>query len=210
MNVFITGSNGVIGKSIKSTLESEGVNVISYSSKEMDLSSYFNVSNIPVLDGFIHAAGINLLNPHDSLNDSDLLKIFNVNVFSFVNLCSRLEFNSGANIIAIGSFYSESVKENRIQYSMSKHALLAAVKTIALEKAKNLIKVNLVSPGFVDTALTRKNNSESRIKDLQSNIPLGLTEPIHIANMCSYLINKNHGITGQNMLIDSGYSLKHL
>jgi NAD(P)-dependent dehydrogenase (short-subunit alcohol dehydrogenase family) len=210
MNVFITGSNGAIGKSIKSTLESEGVNVISYSSKEMDLSSYFNVSNIPVLDGFIHAAGINLLSPHDSLNDSDLLKIFNVNVFSFVNLCSRLEFNSGANIIAIGSFYSESVKENRIQYSMSKHALLAAVKTIALEKAKNLIKVNLVSPGFVDTALTRKNNSESRIKDLQSNIPLGLTEPIHIANMCSYLINKNHGITGQNMLIDSGYSLKHL
>jgi hypothetical protein len=44
----------------------------------MDLSSDFDVSNIPVLDGFIHAAGINLLSPHDSLNDSDLLKIFNV------------------------------------------------------------------------------------------------------------------------------------
>lgn len=210
MNVFLTGSNGAIGKVIKSTLESEGINVISYSSQEMDLSSDFDVSDIPVLHGFIHAAGINLLSPHDSLNDYDLLKVFNVNVFSFVNLCSRLEFNNGANIVAIGSFYAENTKENRIQYSMSKHALFAAVKTIALEKARDLIKVNLVSPGFVDTALTRRNNSESRIKDLQSNIPLGLTEPTHIANMCSYLINKNHGITGQNMLIDCGYSLKHL
>ena len=210
MNVFITGANGGIGKEIKSLLIKEGVNVISYSSSEMDLSKAFDVSNVPVLDGFIHAAGINSLCYHADLNEEELFKILNVNVFSFVSLCGKLKFNDKANIIAIGSFYSENTKENRIQYSMSKHALFAAVKTIALEKSKNLIKANMVSPGFVDTELTRKNNSKERIENLQSNIPLGLSEPIHIANMCSYLINKNHGITGQNMLIDCGYSLKHL
>jgi len=210
MNVFLTGASGGIGQEIKSVLAGDGVNVISYSSKEMDLSGDYDVSNIPTLDGFIHAAGINSLAFHNRLNQNELLKLFNINVFSFVNLCSKLKFNDCANIIAIGSFYAENTKESRIQYSMSKHALFAAVKTIALEKSQNLIKVNMVSPGFVDTALTRKNNSSERIKDLQSNIPLGLAEPIHIANMCSYLINKNHGITGQNMLIDCGYSLKHL
>lgn len=210
MNVFITGANGGIGNSIKSLLISEGINVISYSSNEMDLSKEIDTSNIPILDGFIHSAGINPLSPHDKIKEEELLNMFNINVFSFIKLCGNLRFNNHSNIIAIGSFYSENSKESRIQYSMSKHALLAAVKTIALEKSKEFIKVNMVSPGFVDTPLTKKNNSTERIEYLKSSIPLGFTEPIQIANMCLYLINKNHGITGQNLIVDGGYGLKHL
>ena len=91
---------------------------------------------------------------------------------------------------------------------MSKHALLGAVKTLALELSSAHIKVNMVSPGFVDTEMTRKNNSKERIAELNSFIPLGLTQPEEIANMCLYLITKNHSITGQNIVIDGGYSCK--
>ena len=99
-------------------------------------------------------------------------------------------------------------KENRLQYTMSKHALLGAVKTIALEKAASNIKVNMISPGFVQTPLTIKNNTQERIDYLNEVIPLGLTDPCEIANLCVYFIKQNNAITGQNIQVDGGYSLK--
>ena len=66
----------------------------------------------------------------------------------------------------------------------------------------------MISPGFIDTELTRKNNSPERINILQENIPLGLTDPWEVGKMCVYLIKHNNAITGQNLIIDGGYSLK--
>jgi 3-oxoacyl-[acyl-carrier protein] reductase len=93
---------------------------------------------------------------------------------------------------------------------MSKHAMYGAVKTLALEMAENNIKVNLISPGFVDTNLTRKNNTKERIDFLQNNIPLGLTTPEEIAKICLYFVRGNKFITGQNIIVDGGYSLRNL
>ena len=86
--------------------------------------------------------------------------------------------------------------------------MYGAVKTLALEKSSEGIKVNMVSPGFVDTEMTRKNNSSDRLNYLEKNIPLGLTDAWEIANLCVYLIKNNRAITGQNILVDSGASLK--
>lgn len=208
MVVFITGGNGGIGRVICDVLRNSGIKVIFPTSKELDLNNNLDVSHVPTLDGFIHCAGINDLAHHSAVSINKANDIMKVNTFSFVELCSNLKFSTGANIISIGSLYATSTKENRIQYSMSKHALLAAVKTIALEKANNSIKVNMVSPGFVDTPLTRKNNSQERINSLNENIPLGLTDPLEIANFCLYLLMHNKSITGQNVQIDGGYSLK--
>ena len=149
-----------------------------------------------------------MISSNNLVSNNKLQEIFNINTFSFIKLCSQLTFTPGSNIIAIGSLYSTSTKENRIQYTMSKHALYGAVKTIALEKSKDNIKVNMVSPGFVDTKLTRKNNSIERIEQLNSIIPLGLITSWEIANFCLYLIKNNNFITGQNIKIDGGYSLK--
>jgi NAD(P)-dependent dehydrogenase (short-subunit alcohol dehydrogenase family) len=91
-------------------------------------------------------------------------------------------------------------------YSFSKHGLFSMVKTLALEMAYNKIKVNMISPGFIDTALTRKNNTQERIQQLNNLIPLGLTSPEEIAKMCKYLIVENQAITGQNIIIDGGYN----
>ena len=209
MRIFLTGGSSGIGLTIKNTLEQAGIKVISPTSKELDLSTDFIIDPITV-DGFIHCAGINLIADHKSINQADLLKLFQINTFSFVNLCSNLNLTQGSNIVAIGSLYSTQTKESRIQYTMSKHALYGAVKTLALEKASDKIKVNMISPGFVDTVLTRKNNSKERIDFLNENIPLGLTDSCEIANLCLYLIKQNKAITGQNIIIDGGYSLKSI
>ena len=87
------------------------------------------------------------------------------------------------------------------------HAMFGAVKTLALEMAFNKVKVNMISPGFIDTELTRKNNTVERIEQLNNNIPLGLTSPSEIAKICVYLMKQNNAITGQNIIVDGGYSL---
>jgi NAD(P)-dependent dehydrogenase (short-subunit alcohol dehydrogenase family) len=209
MTIFLTGGTGGIGSVIKTTLRNAGVDVIAPNSSELNLGTEFDVSTTEV-DGFIHCAGINTLAKHDKLRAGDLLHLFAINTFSFVELCGQLKFRNNANIIAIGSLYATGTREERIQYTMSKHALLGAVKTLALEKASDRVKVNMVSPGFVDTPLTRKNNSEERIQQLNENIPLGLVDPCEIANLCLYLIKQNNSITGHNFVVDGGYSIKGL
>ena len=210
MVVFLTGGNGGIGSIIHTSLVDAGVDVIAPSSSELNLSGEFDVSQYPEVDGFIHCAGINNIAAYDKIEVSKLYELLGVNTVSFVELCSKLKIKSNSNVIAIGSLYATSTKEGRIQYAMSKHALYGAVKTLALELAHNKVKVNMISPGFVDTPLTRKNNTQERIDYLNKNIPLGMTNPLEIANLCVYFIKHNQAITGQNILVDGGYSLKGL
>lgn len=208
MRVFLTGGGGGIGSVIAKGLTEAGIEVIAPSSLELNLSGEFDATNYPPIDGFIHCAGVNNLAPHDKVKVGELYQLLGINTVSFVELCSQLKIKDGANIIAIGSLYATMTKQNRLQYTMSKHALLGAVKTIALEKASSNIKVNMISPGFVDTALTVKNNTQERIDYLNNTIPLGLTNPCEIANLCVYFIKHNNAITGQNIKVDGGYSLK--
>ena len=206
MIIFLTGGRGGIGSTISKALKQAGINVIEPTSKELDLSSNFKVDY--KVEGFIHCAGVNNIKRHSDVTSEEFTNLFNTNTFSFVKLCGQLKFTPGSNVIAIGSLYATNTKENRIQYAMSKHAMYGAVKTLALEKSSEGIKVNMVSPGFVDTEMTRKNNSSDRLNYLEKNIPLGLTDAWEIANLCVYLIKNNRAITGQNILVDGGASLK--
>lgn len=174
MKIFLTGANGGIGQAIKTRLEENDIEVISPSSKQLDLSKDFDFTGLEV-DGFIHCAGVNFPKPYSDITQEGFYKLFEINTFSFIKLTQQLKFSKGSNIIAIGSLYATQTKEYRAEYTMSKHALYGAIKTLAIEKSKDKIPVNLVSPGFVDTALTRKNLDRSRIELLNTSIPLGLT-----------------------------------
>jgi NAD(P)-dependent dehydrogenase (short-subunit alcohol dehydrogenase family) len=207
MKIFLTGARGDIGKAIKKELESNSIEVICPNSDELDLSLPININSIEV-DGLIHCAGINFPKPYNKIKDDELKKLFNINTFSFLELIKQLRFKNGSNIIAIGSIYSTGTNDERCEYVMSKHALYGAVKTLALELSKRKIKVNLVSPGFVETKLTMQNNIKERIYYLKNTIPLGMTKATSIAKFCKFLVNENVDITGQNIIIDGGYSLR--
>lgn len=207
MKIFLTGGRGGIGKAIKNELESNSIEVIAPTSDELNLSSPIDIDSIEV-DGVIHCAGVNFPKPFNKIKNEDIKKLFDINTFSFLELVKRLKIKNGGNIIAIGSIYSTDTNNGRCEYAMSKHALYGAVKTLALELSNKNIKVNLVSPGFVETKLTLKNNSKERIDYLKDNIPLGMTKASSIAKFCKFLINDNVDITGQNIIIDGGYTLK--
>jgi 3-oxoacyl-[acyl-carrier protein] reductase len=109
-------------------------------------------------------------------------------------------------ILAISSIYGVVSRKGRSAYSMSKHALTGLVQTMALEFALYNVKVNALAPGFVETEMTKKNNTKEIIDGFIEKIPLGkLSLPEDIANAAYYLCSpQNTYITGQNIIADGG------
>ena len=81
MRVFITGGNGGIGRDLVEFFDGAGVEVISPTSGELDLSSSFDLKKYGEFDGFIHCAGVNLVRDYGEVQDEELEKVFRINTF---------------------------------------------------------------------------------------------------------------------------------
>ena len=79
--------------------------------------------------------------------------------------------NKYGRILNIASVFSVVSKQKRSSYSSSKWGLVGLTKASSLDLAKHNILVNALSPGFIDTELTRKILNKSEIENLKSMIP---------------------------------------
>ena len=88
---------------------------------------------------------------------------------------------------------------------MSKHAMYGAVKTLALEKSLEGIKVNMVSPGFVDTEMTA-SLGEDNLDRIKRRSALGrFPSSDEVAAGIEYLLSPSAaGVTGTTLTIDAG------
>lgn len=215
--LFITGGHGGIGSAICERFSSSGAAVEAPSSKDLNLTDesaideYFRLTRFKP-DIVIHSAAVNDLAGIEELDSDSLQKIFAVNLFSFMrilkNVIPDMRANNYGRIIAISSIYGLVSRERRIPYSSTKFALTGFIKSLALETAKNNILVNGVAPGWVLTAMTRKNLSGSEIAELSKNvIPTGrMQEASEIADLCCFLCSSlNQSITGQIIPVDGGF-----
>ncbi len=86
-NILITGASKGIGKAIKMTLEEKGFNCIVPERSELDISNlasieaYFLSLEVEI-DGLVNNAGINVIGDIDSIKDSDVEKMINVNLIA--------------------------------------------------------------------------------------------------------------------------------
>jgi len=212
--LFITGGNGQIGKSIISQFQD--YIVYAPTSKEMDCSDVKSIRNyilnigIQNIDIFIHCAGINNPKPYIDSTEDSILNTMKINSFSFLYITQELSkyfINNSSKILAISSIYGSISRVGRLEYNASKSALNGMIKSLALELAPKGIVVNSISPGFIETSLTFKNNSLQTVEEIRSNIPLGrLGQPAEIAWYVKMLCSsQNTYLTGQNIIIDGGY-----
>ena len=174
------------------------------------------VSKLGPLNGFIHSAGIEKTLPVKSLKPSDYEEIFKVNALSAFEivryLSSSKHFNQGGSIVLISSITSVIGRVGVSAYAASKGAIVSAVKTMALELAKRNVRINSVSPGTVLTPLMQSYLSQISEEERQKRVegfPLGLGEPADVANACIYLLSEaSRWVTGQNIVIDGGYTIQ--
>lgn len=220
MNVLITGGSKGIGKAIKDYFTEKGHNVLSPTRSELDLSDHQSVIwylqeseiNCTYIDIIINCAGINKLNKFEDIGIDSLNEVMFVNFNSyfrinrhFIPLMKQLEYGR---ILNIGSIWLDLAKISRGAYSVSKAALHAMTKQIAIEYGQYNILCNTLSPGFVETEMTYKNNSNEDIALIQKEIPQQrLAKPEEIAKLAYFLTVENSYINGQNIIIDGGYSI---
>ena len=170
------------------------------------------------IDGFIHSAGYQITLPISAMNYQMYLDIFSVNTisaFEFIRLLSKKNYGnlSCMSIVLIASVMSIIANPALTAYCASKAALVGGAKALALELANNKIKVNCVSPGYLeDTKMMTELDeilSNQELDNLKKGYPLGLGSTNDITALCLFLLSdESKWITGQNIIIDGGYSIK--
>lgn len=212
---IIFGSSSDIGKKIKQVLNKD--NIIEFNSKDLDLSNLekaknFKINIIPNNIIFVSAKN----EPKDflELNDNEIEEAFNINFLSFLILLKKLlkkviKAKQKCKIILITSLYSRYGRSKRLLYSISKHALLGLTRNIAVELGPKGIIINAISPGYVDTKMTRRNLNSKQISFLKSKTPLKkIIKPLDIALVVKALLNDEiASITGQEIIVDGGISV---
>lgn len=174
------------------------------------------VSSNGKINGLIHAAGIEITKPIKLLEPCDFEMIYKTNNLSGFELMRQLSsiknMNKGGSIIFISSITAIIGRSGVAAYAASKGAMISATKSFALELAKRQIRVNCISPGTILTPMMQNYLNDldeiSRQKRVDG-FPLGLGETTDISNACIYLLSDaSRWITGQNIIIDGGYTIK--
>lgn len=176
------------------------------------------VAKVGKINGVVNCAGMSSVTPLKLVTDELLDQFFRTNVYSAINLSkevtriSNYDKEHGCSIIFFASIMGLCGEKCKTMYSATKGALIAAARSMACELAKNKVRVNVVSPGAIETPINAKlphmADPELR-KELEDKHLLGLGECSDIANACIYLLSDAaKWVTGQNIVVDGGYTCK--
>lgn len=119
----------------------------------------------------------------------------------------HLKLRENSSIINISSYVGQLGSQYVLPYGVAKSGVINMTKAFAKELAPN-IRVNSVSPGNIDTDMT-KSSGEEFIQKTINNTPLKrLGNPEDIANAVVFLASQEASfITGCNLDVDGGFLL---
>jgi 3-oxoacyl-[acyl-carrier protein] reductase len=214
---LITGGSRGIGYAIAEKFIANDINILVPTRNEMNLLSDESIEKYMAdlktkVDIIINNAGINPIAAINDIKDNEINETIQINLIAPLKIIKCLVpgmiENRYGRIVNISSIWSMVSKPGRSVYSASKSGLNALTRTLAVELAKNNILINAVAPGFVNTELTRKNNSTEEIISIGKSIPIKrLAEPVEIAELVYFLVSEaNTYLTGQTIFIDGGFT----
>ena len=207
MDVLVTGGSRGIGKAIVDKFISNGHSVYAPTRDELDLTQPINLTKRK-FEIVVNCAGINPIKHLNSISDDQVMRVNYYSPLEIIQQCIpyMVEKQYGR-IVNIGSIWIDTAKQGRLAYSASKNALHALTKAITAEYGHWNVLANTVSPGFIETEMTFKNNTPEDILKMIHNIPVSrLGNPEEVAKLVYQLTVDNSYISGQNIVIDGGFS----
>ena len=235
LNIILTGSTGGIGGSILENLYNCRANIIATGTNKAKLNDIkskfenviikqFDISNHSSIEKFIEEcndefknkidvlinnAGITLDNLSIRMKDDEWNKVINLNLTSSFLLSKfaikKMLKNKSGKIINITSIVGHTGNVGQANYAASKAGLIGMSKSLALEYGRKNIKVNCVSPGFIQSEMTDKI-SDNYKQAMEDKISLGrFGMPADIANVIAFLSSKlSDYITGETIHVNGG------
>ena len=229
MNILIVGAAGGIGSQVlKDLSEDSSHNLLvgyhhmkidsKYETVSLDASKFEEVDNFVNrglekfgnVDAIINLAGNLILKPAHLSSEEEFCKTIDINLkssFGVVRAAGKLL--KDCSVILLSTAAASIGLSNHELISSAKSGVEGLAKSAAKTYSRKNIRVNTVSPGLVDTPLSKKITEnpiilKASIKMLALN---KIGKPKQISNMINFLINpENDWITGQNFIVDGGLS----
>jgi 3-oxoacyl-[acyl-carrier protein] reductase len=173
-----------------------------------DLLSKIN-EEFGAIDVLVNNAGITRDNLLMRMKDDEWNDIIQTNLTSVFKLSKAvlrgMMKKRHGRIVNIGSVVGSTGNAGQANYAAAKAAVIGFSKSMAREIASRGITVNVVSPGFIDTDMTKNltdDQKEAIFKDIPAN-RLGL--PKEVAATVGFLVSDEAGyITGETIHVNGG------
>ncbi|MYL84636.1 SDR family oxidoreductase [Desulfovibrio aerotolerans] len=202
---------------VREALPGEGHSWFSFDLQHVDAIPVL-LSNVVATAGrpraLVHCAGICIQQPLRFIDQDSLQKTMRVNVESAFFLTQAIRHKQirgeRMSIVLVASVAAMLGSSSLATYCASKGALVAGMKAMAEELARDKIRINCVAPGCFQSDMLQQLGGSvggKHLESLQAKHPLGLGTPDDVSHACLFLISHlSSWITGSTLVVDGGYS----
>jgi tropinone reductase I len=165
----------------------------------------------------VHNAGSNVRGKLVDYDDATIERLISLNLTAPVllsrDLYPQLRDAAGASVVHVGSIAGMTALPTGVAYGAAKAGLAQAARTLALEWARDGIRVNTVAPWYTRTPLVEPVLSRPEaLAAILARTPLGrIAEPREVATVVAFLaMPASSYITGQSIAVDGGMTIQGL
>jgi meso-butanediol dehydrogenase / (S,S)-butanediol dehydrogenase / diacetyl reductase len=223
-DLVLTGRRPGLGKAVETECRQKGVRCVFVEADHTKLEDCQRVVNVTLkefdrIDILFNNAGIVTSGTADTTSDEIWQDTLNINVTAVWRMCKlvipHMKKQGAGVIVNNGSDWSVVAGRNAFAYIMSKGAVGMMTKAMALDHARENIRVNAVCPGdtFVDRWIEKGYfegsdpvSIEEAMKESSSYIPMGrFGKPEEVANAVLFLASDDSSfVTGHLLMVDGG------